>query len=69
MHVIVKEIKGIGPKIEAMLNELGITRFDQIAAWKKSDIEAISNKLGNFKDRINRDEWVKKAKKLHKRKK
>ena len=64
-----KEIKGIGPKIEAMLNELGITRFEQIAAWKKSDIEAISDKLGNFKDRINRDEWVKKAKKLHKRKK
>ena len=64
-----KEIKGIGPKIEAMLNELGVTRFEQIAAWKKSDIEAISDKLGNFKDRINRDEWVKKAKKLHKRKK
>ncbi|MEM7304737.1 MAG: hypothetical protein AAF372_04350 [Pseudomonadota bacterium] len=63
-----KEIKGIGPKIESVLNELGITRFEQIAAWKKDDIEAISEKLGNFKDRISRDEWVKKAKKLHKRK-
>ena len=63
-----KEIKGIGPKIESVLNELGITRFEQIAAWTKSDIEAISEKLGNFKDRISRDEWVKKAKKLNKRK-
>ncbi|MEM8845395.1 MAG: hypothetical protein AAGB35_10195 [Pseudomonadota bacterium] len=63
-----KEIKGIGPKIEAMLNEHGITQFEHIAAWKKSDIEAISAKLGNFKDRITRDEWVKKAKKLVKKK-
>ena len=64
-----KEIKGIGPKIESVLNEMGITRFEQIAAWKKSDIEAVSGKLGNFKDRIRRDEWVKKAKKLHKQNK
>ena len=64
-----KEIKGIGPKIESVLNELGITRFEQIAEWTKADIDAISDKLGNFRDRINRDEWVKKAKKLHKRNK
>ena len=61
-----KEIKGIGPKIEATLNEMGVTTFAQIAAWKKEDIEAMSSKLGNFKDRITRDEWVKKAKKLAK---
>ena len=61
-----KLIKGVGPKIEGMLNNLGIYKFSQIAAWSKSDIEEISSKLGSFKDRITRDDWVKKARKLDK---
>ena len=61
-----KLIKGVGPKIEGMLNDLGIFKFSQIAAWSKSDIEEISSKLGSFKDRITRDDWVKKARKLDK---
>ncbi len=59
-----KLIKGVGPKIEGMLNDLGIYKFSQIAAWSKSDIEEVSTKLGSFKDRITRDDWVKKARKL-----
>ncbi len=61
-----KLIKGVGPKIEGMLNDLGIFKFSQIAAWSKSDIEEISSKLGSFKDRITRDDWIKKARKLDK---
>ena len=61
-----KLIKGVGPKIEGMLNDLGIYKFSQIAAWSKSDIEEVSSKLGSFKDRITRDDWVKKARKLDK---
>lgn len=63
-----KLIKGVGPKLEAMLHDLGIYKFSQIAAWKKSDIEEISEKLGSFRDRIKRDDWVKKAKQLERKK-
>lgn len=63
-----KLIKGVGPKLEKMLHELGITTFAQIASWNKSDIEEISEKLGSFKDRVTRDDWVKKARQLNKKK-
>ena len=61
-----KLIKGIGPKLEGILNDLGIYKFSQIAAWTQKDIDEISTKLGSFKDRISRDDWVKKARKLDK---
>ena len=67
-HDDLKLIKGVGPKIEAMLNKLGINTFAQIAEWKNSDIEQMSTELGSFKDRISRDEWVKKARQLYKKK-
>ena len=63
-----KLIKGVGPKLESMLNELGIYKFSQIAGWAQKDIDEISTKLGSFKDRISRDDWVKKARKLDKNK-
>ncbi len=61
-----KLIKGVGPKLEGMLNDLGVYKFSQIAAWSQKDIDEISSKLGSFKDRISRDDWVKKARKLDK---
>lgn len=63
-----KLIKGVGPKLEGILNDLGIYKFSQIAAWSQKDIDEISTKLGSFKDRISRDDWVKKASKLDKNK-
>ncbi len=63
-----KLIKGIGPKLEGILNDLGIYKFSHIATWTQSDIDEISTKLGSFKDRISRDDWVKKAHKLDKKK-
>lgn len=62
-----KLIKGVGPKLEKMLHELGITKFSQIAAWSPADIEEISEKLGSFKDRVIRDDWVSKARDLDKK--
>ena len=61
-----KLIKGIGPKLEGILNELGIFKFSQIASWSQADIDKISTKLGSFKDRISRDDWVNKARELNK---
>ncbi len=52
------QIKGVGPKLNTLLNSLGITRFDQIAAWGASEISKVDGHLGNFKGRIERDSWV-----------
>lgn len=57
-------IKGVGPKLVAMLHDEGITSFAQIAAWTESDISEIDAKLGRFKGRITRDQWVEQAKLL-----
>ncbi|MDX8453404.1 ATP-binding cassette domain-containing protein [Mesorhizobium sp. VK9D] len=58
-------IKGIGPVNEKKLNEHGIFHFDQIAAWKKADIEAAEAYLA-FDGRIAREDWIGQAKMLAK---
>lgn len=57
-------LKGVGPKLAALLTQLGITRFDQIAAWTDADIGRIDPQLGNFKGRIVRDNWIEQARYL-----
>lgn len=57
-------IKGVGPKLVTMLHELGITRFEQIAALDEAEIERVDSQLGRFKGRIRRDQWVEQAKLL-----
>ena len=53
-----KEIKGIGPKLEKRLKEMGITSFYQIAKFQSHDIEKLADTLGAFRGRIERDGWV-----------
>jgi predicted flap endonuclease-1-like 5' DNA nuclease len=55
------QVKGIGPKLNSLLNSLGISRFDQIAAWGAKEIDIVDGHLGNFKGRIGRDAWVEQA--------
>jgi len=57
-------MKGLGPKAEAALNALGVTRFDQIAAWTDTDVARIDARMGAFKGRIARDRWVEQARLL-----
>ncbi|MEA3543552.1 MAG: hypothetical protein U9R77_15745 [Pseudomonadota bacterium] len=57
-------LKGVGPKLKALLIDLGVTRYAQIAAWSDADIAAIDARLGNFKGRPIRDQWVDQAKYL-----
>jgi NADH-quinone oxidoreductase subunit E len=59
-----KDIRGIGPVIEAMLNQLGFWHFDQIAGWKARDIAYVDERLVGFHGRISRDEWVRQAQAL-----
>jgi len=56
-------IKGIGSKINQILNEMGIYHFSQIAAWTEKEIEEVDEKL-KFKGRIVREKWVEQAKVL-----
>lgn len=60
-----KQIKGVGPGLEKTLNELGFYHFDQVAGWRKKEIEWVDSRL-KFKGRIERDEWTKQAKVLAK---
>ena len=62
-----KLISGIGPKLEGVLNGLGIYKFEQISKWKKAERDWVDGYL-NFKGRIDRDNWVSQAKKLSKKK-
>lgn len=57
-----RKIKGVGPKLVALLASLGVTRFAQIAAWTDADIDRIDAQLGTFAGRVRRDSWVEQAK-------
>lgn len=57
-------IKGLGPKLAALLHSLGVTSFAQIAGWGEDDIDRIDARLGNFQGRIRRDNWVEQARYL-----
>lgn len=54
-------IKGVGPKLNALLISLGVRRFDQIAAWTREEVAEVDAHLGAFKGRIDRDRWVEQA--------
>lgn len=58
VHDDLKKIHGIGQKLEGMLNELGITSYEQIARLKEDDIEQLAEAIGGFSDRIHRDDWI-----------
>ena len=58
-----KRIKGVGPKLEQTLNELGFYHFDQIAKWTEAEIAWVDNRL-KFKGRITRDDWIGQATQL-----
>ncbi|WP_052223137.1 hypothetical protein [Novosphingobium malaysiense] len=59
-----RKIKGLGPKMHSLLNSLGVTRFEQIAAWTDADLDELDAKLGAFAGRPRRDNWVEQAKLL-----
>lgn len=56
-----KQIKGVGPKMEKMCNSLGFYHFDQIANWSKDEVAWVDANLEGFKGRVTRDTWVEQA--------
>jgi NADH-quinone oxidoreductase subunit E len=51
-----KVISGIGPKLETLLNKLGIFTLGQIAAWSADDAAKIDQDL-QLNGRVLRDDW------------
>ena len=60
-----KEIRGIGPAFERALNNMGIVTFRQVAQWDVTAMQQIAAKLDTPPDRITRDQWIARARKLH----
>ncbi|WP_316013956.1 hypothetical protein [Roseobacter sp. HKCCA0434] len=58
------QLKGVGPKLAAELNEMGLTTFAQIAEMTEANIQELSAQLSAFRDRPMRDDWVGQARKL-----
>ena len=58
-----KLISGIGPKLEQVLNGLGVWTYAQIAGWGREEIAWVDDYL-SFKGRIGRDGWIGQAAKL-----
>ncbi|MDJ0921141.1 MAG: NADH-quinone oxidoreductase subunit NuoE [Henriciella sp.] len=58
-----KRIKGIGPVNEKALNELGVYKFRQIAAWTPANVDWVEDFM-SFPGRIEREDWIAQAKQL-----
>ncbi|MEL6998977.1 MAG: NADH-quinone oxidoreductase subunit E [Pseudomonadota bacterium] len=56
-----KKIKGVGPKLEGILHDMGVFHFDQVAAWTSREVAWVDERL-KFKGRIERDGWIEQAK-------
>ncbi|WP_232823091.1 NADH:ubiquinone oxidoreductase [Oceanibium sediminis] len=61
-----KKIKGVGPKLEQVLNGLGVYHFDQIASWSDDEVAWVDENIEGFKGRVTRDGWVAQASELDK---
>ena len=61
------QIKGIGPVIAELLNDVGIYTYAQIVAWDEADLEWIREREPRLRGRI-RKAWAKSAQKAHEQK-
>jgi len=61
------QIRGIGERYAERLAELGVSTFARIAGWSAPDVQRAGEQLGIGAKRIQREGWVKQARKLHAR--
>ena len=54
-------LKGVGPKFVARLNELGVTRYDQLAGLNANEAARLDERMGAFQGRLARDRVVEQA--------
>ena len=56
-----QKLKGVGPKMAARLNELGVMRYDQLASLNETELAHLDERMGPFKGRIARDRIAEQA--------
>lgn len=54
-------LKGLGPKLQTRLAELGITTVGQVAALTDDEAMRLDAQLGPFSGRMTRDRWIEQA--------
>jgi predicted flap endonuclease-1-like 5' DNA nuclease len=59
--IALTQLKGLGPKVAARLNELGIGSVAQMAALDDETAADVDDQLGTFAGRLARDRWVEQA--------
>jgi predicted flap endonuclease-1-like 5' DNA nuclease len=64
-HDELVRIHGVGPKLAALLESMGITSFRQVARLTPEDVAVVNDALGVFPGRIERDDWIGSARELH----
>ncbi len=48
-------LKGVGPKFVARLEELGVTRFEQLASFGETELAMLDERMGPFRGRLAKD--------------
>ena len=61
-----KKVKGIGPKMEETLNQIGIFTYAQVSKMTNAEYDLLDDITGSFPGRAQRDDWAGQAKKLNK---
>lgn len=56
-----KLIKGVGPKLEQTLNELGLFSFEQVSKMSDKEYDLLDQLLDGFTGRAKRDNWAQQA--------
>ena len=59
-----KKIKGVGPKLENVLNSIGIYTFSQVSKMTDAEYDIVDSLMDSFKGRGKRDDWAAQAKDL-----
>jgi len=59
-----KQISGVGPKLEKTLNSIGIYNFVQVSRMTDKEYDLLDSLLDSFKGRAKRDDWAGQAKNL-----
>ena len=59
-----KTVNGIGPKMEEVLNSIGIYTFLQVSKMTKKEYDLLDSITGSFPGRAERDDWSGQAKNL-----
>jgi predicted flap endonuclease-1-like 5' DNA nuclease/uncharacterized protein YlxW (UPF0749 family) len=54
-------IEGIGSFLERKLNEIGVYTYEEISTWDSRRVAEVTDAIGHFKGRIEKDRWVEQA--------